>query len=518
MKKVTVMISGILIALMLMSCGGEKTEEAAYLPEYTQLLDTTPGFHVYEQMPGYSLPVNIYFDNTGSMQAFLFDSNKQTNPDPMYVRFMRALRDTGHLYNTQYYCLGEDSDGEEGGEWVACGDGIYERFSDPRFYYNWYNAKRGPLSMLYFDKELDTSCINVVLTDMAEQNVNNTLLAQEIQTMCDEDGCEAYLFAFHFAYNGKAQVANPDKLSEIISKNVNGPMPYYMIITGPGEYINQYINNLKQLLEGEGLEEGEQYYAATNHLELNTTILDVSGVDFINSADYEQICQEMENGELSGLSRNMVSLKNPENLFEETKDRDIAAFSYQKTEGLKRNDKSWWLNFYVPLDNSGGDNITYDWKAQLYYVKADTEETEAAGEEAAKETEEPIYATEYQWERCTYTDVQLLMEEVDYYSASNGMDGPAYYFRIVRENEAVSVEKKMLLILTVWKEEAVPYEVPEWLDLFDTGRSDEYFQKTYNLQGFYDILFGAKNKRTEDNKIVYRTKYSEIPILMTEIQ
>ena len=67
----------------------------------------------------------------------------------------------------------------------------------------------------------------------------------------------------------------------------------------------------------------------------------------------------------------------------------------------------------------------------------------------------------------------------------------------------------------------MPYERPEWLSRFDTSSSDEpddYFQHTYNLIGFYDILFGYRNKRMEDDTLRFVSSYAEIPVLITDLK
>ena len=73
---------------------------------------------------------------------------------------------------------------------------VYLDYAADGFHVGWNRRESGPLTSLFFEGGLDTGCINVILTDLAEQNLNNTKLAQQIQKQCEQKGCAAELFVF----------------------------------------------------------------------------------------------------------------------------------------------------------------------------------------------------------------------------------------------------------------------------------------------------------------------------------
>ena len=76
----------------------------------------------------------------------------------------------------------------------------------------------------------------------------------------------------------------------------------------------------------------------------------------------------------------------------------------------------------------------------------------------------------------------------------------------------------VLMILTITQEEEIAYKKPDWIDSYDTGLGDDYFQKTYNLSGFYDVLFGSGYLTTKNGKLVSSHIYAQIPILITGLR
>lgn len=533
--KTVLLVSAVLVlGALLVGCGGKKTEvkdaEVEMLPDYTNLLDNDPDLWIpVREEKKYGLPLNFYIDNTGSMQGFIFDENYREKPDPKYVHFMRSLRDLGKLYDSHYYVIKQNEETNNIRDWAEYHGSIYDNFSKAEFTFSWKNNSddgniNGPLSKLYLeDRTMNSSYINIVLTDLAEQNVNNTHLAQQIQKMCENKGCTAYLFAFHFDYHGNAEVPNPDAISDIKSQRVDGPRPYYMLVTGPDEYIGQVIQNLRERMDAEQLAENQDYYMVSSKIDMHIRNIQTEDVIFLPPATLDEIKAEEKSGS-TYLSRNLVNMAQTDNLFERVDDSKLpVVYKYEKVQGLNRKKKAWWLNFYVPLYDYNEGSIKYTWEAKLYYVKKpETDPAETGTEETETVEKETENVTDLfpvgQWEEETSPTVRLEMEELENSGQVDSEANEVYYFRLSGLEDIKDPREDVLVMLKIQRSERVAYKIPDWVKEFDTGATDEYFQKTYNLSGFYDILFGYQNKRAQDGDLLFYTNYVEIPIVITNIK
>lgn len=522
---------------LLCGCGQKREEtEPTVLPEYMQLMEEAPEPIVFSDNGDHYPAVSFYVDNTGSMERFVYTEEGKYEVDPMYVHFMRSLRDLGRIYDSTYYVIQEENQTADGEKkkvrvWKEYEGSVFDNFTTKEFYYSWrkdgYDDINGPLSKLYFeDQSMDNDCINVVLTDLAEQNVNNTQLAEEIQKLCENHQCEAYLFAFKFQYIGNAEVPNPGMVSTTIKGRVDGPRPYYVIVTGPKNYMGQFIKNMKEGLKAEQLIEGVNYYSADNHIELNQSVLSADEVIVVPTADYEQAKEEIKTG-ITKLSRNVVRNENPDNWFSDGGQRELLAFQYEKTKGIPKKNSEWWLDMYFPLNDSQNQDISYECRVRTFHVEEPESDKDAAEGESADETDETIdenadgieeTAPEENWVEETVPSVTAKVELVTEYPEQQEESPMAYHMKLTGAGGKDAPYEQTLAIVTIMRSEARTYEVPAWVQEFDTGTSDDYFQRTYNLEVFYDVLFGYKHKRLEDGTMVFQSKYAEIPVIITDIK
>jgi len=246
------------------------------------------------------------------------------------------------MQTIEYYVLDVNEQ-----DWVLYEESIYDNFYTKGFHVWWKSGQPGPLSKLYMNNRIDDQCINIVLTDLAEQRLNNTQLAEQIQKLCNEKDCEADLYAFKFDFNGATQVPDPNAASGMLEQIVHDEKPYYMIITGKSDYMQKYRNELKTLLTDAGMKEGEDYFWATNQLTVHDESLSMADVGFEPFANYEQIFKEYESDrraekakedsaneetadELKIYSKNLCRYESTEQLCPGI---EFAAFYYQNREG-----------------------------------------------------------------------------------------------------------------------------------------------------------------------------------------
>ncbi|WP_455619078.1 hypothetical protein [Eisenbergiella sp.] len=538
----------VLFALLLCGCGESENSGGSTLPfpNYGTVLEQNEETSAYTWAGEAVIPARIYFDNTGSMEGFTFDENFGRRPDPSYLALIRCLRDMNRLQDAVYYTIDRYQQ-----RWVEYEGSVYQDFAADGFHVGWNETEAGPLTSLFFEGGLDAGYVNVILTDLAEQNLNNTKLAQQIQKLCEEEDCAAELFVFSFEFHGNTQVPNPDQISNMLDERVDGKRPYYMLITGPEQYVAKYRKELVELLAGQQLTEGKDYFTATSRLSVNEIKADVSDVVFEPFADYEEMkalysmkdktdgggkkyggknnAEDLDPEETlqaesinTRPSKNLIPYNNVSQLFEGTLPTQIAAFQYRKAEGVPEKMGDWELNFYVPLSDGKNPNITYTCDYRIYRLSGENEDStqETETEEGRKQEEEKLR----EWVADGNSRVEITQEITEEYEGAMPEYPTAVFFSCKdkpAEKGHSPREKEILIIFKIMREERVPYERPEWLSLFDTSSSDEpddYFRHTYNLIGFYDILFGYRNKRMEDDTLRFVSSYAEIPVLITDLK
>ncbi len=493
--------------------------------------------------PSLVVPVKIYVDNTGSMTGFTFNEvGESKKPSTEFKALMRCIQDMGRMQTAEYYVLDADVQ-----NWVLYEDGLYENFDKPDFYVYWApsNVQPGPLTKLYMEGGLDENCINVVFTDLAEQNLNNTLLAEQIQNMCRENGCDVDLYAFKFPFHGLTQVPSPDGYGMMEDMVAGELKPYYMIITGPSGYMDRYRQGLQNLLTKAGLAEGMDYYTATSKVSMNKDRISLSDVVFLPFAGYDDIVgeykakkkQEKEQEEVAGqggedaaeaeesgekaaqsmecLSKNLIRYENTNLLFVNGSETEVAAFRYEKVEGISKKAGDWRLNFYIPLKDYENPDLNYSYTIDIYKIEQ-PEETESDQGNEASEGEARKRASG-RWVKDEDTSIETACRMEDNTGKNNAEFPKAIYYSFTNKEETARVAQDSLVLIKIWKNETKIYEIPAWLEEFDTGMTDDYFTRTFNLEGFYNVLFSGGNGFVAGQEFHEKSVYAQIPILLMDM-
>lgn len=468
-------------------------------------------------------PVRVYFDNTGSMEGFTINSQGKRTPCEDYVKLMRCLRDMGRVRETQYYILDVDLQ-----DWALSETGIYDHFAQSDFHVWWASGQPGPLSKLYMENRIDESCISIVLTDLSEQNFNTTQMAEQIRVLCDQKGCEADLFAFKFDFHGVTQVPDPKAVSGMLEGSVNGKRPYYMVVTGPSKYVEKYVEELKDILSGDGLDEDVEYFSVTSRSDLEYESIHLSDVNFEPFADYDDIYEEInkeseEKGgeeeenesdkadvEIENLSRNLQRYENTDGLFEDGEETDLPAFCYQKVRGVGLDDGDWRLNFYIPLND-------WDKSRKNYIYQYSTYQLENA-EMGLTDQEQQAEAVQSSWIEKANSQIDISMEIYNNYKSPEREYPAVLYVSVKNKNALQKVKpewREVLLVLDIVQEDIFRPKRPEWLSEFDSGDTGDLFTHTYGLNNFYNVLFGYEDYIEKDGLVHIKNNYIQIPILLT---
>ena len=187
-----ILVLCVLVVICLIGCGNKEenaeiTQDVSF-PSFKYLLEEDEQVSPDTPINSNVVPVKVYFDNTGSMEGFTINKDGERKPCSLYSKLMRCLRDMGRMQTIEYYVLGVNEQ-----DWVLYEESIYDNFYTEGFHVWWKAGQLGPLSKLYMNNRINDQCVNIVLTDLAEQRLNNTQLAEQIQKLCNEKDCEADL-------------------------------------------------------------------------------------------------------------------------------------------------------------------------------------------------------------------------------------------------------------------------------------------------------------------------------------
>lgn len=495
MKKWRCLVKIFLTALLLVGCrqnGEPVNAEISFseVPDYSYLLradpEETDSLNRERDYP----PVHVYMSNTANMRYFVFSGDQELQVDSHLVNLMCGIHDMERVYGkTSYYTLQKSEDPEMLPIWTKyqTGEGMEERpdFLKPGFYLDQKESDEAqPLSMLYGmgEGEWSPENINIVITDMAERNMELEDLAKRIRDMCQENRCDAYLLVFQPEYYGKAIVPKPKNPEILIEKKVEGTRPYYLMITGPSYCMEKYMDSFLNCLRSLQLTDGEDFQKIRFHMgQEETKIL----------PDQITVLKDAEDGNASGI------------IYDEKGEKESGVlelrFACRPDKDMANVQKDWGLHFKVSLDMPAEKYISnYGEKIQCYQLK-----------QSAGGTKEDLDSG--QWIKIEDSKVK---EEIR--CSSSSVD-----IRLSGSSELLHTEPELesqvlLIILTITYKEEHPYKMPEWVECYNSVSEEDCGEKTYGLEKLFEILFGCEWEQEEMKTISLERTYGEIPILIFE--
>lgn len=374
-KKICGLILALAMALSLCSCSNSSRQngDTVSYPIPSWIADRkTNSISATESN---AVNVNFYYDNTTSMYPFVCNADGESNVDgkatvsgPL-VNWISAIREIIQTTDGTVYTLQADKNDEL--TWNEYPNDIHNNFSNKNFY-TFHSqlpkdgdADVGPLAQLYYENAMDPSAVNIVLTDLAEQSVNNTELAACInRTILSQEGYGAAIIAVQCAFNGVASVPNPAMVSNLLTDTVHDERPLYMILTGPDTQLRSIYDTLINGMEQHGMHEGDDFYtyfqsgdAAINGVKDSDIVIPPELAErsdnsfkryFENSVFYDNLSlEQLSKGEVSELFGSEEYLK-----------ESINVFRYQKPKSSNR----MVLNYYIPLNDYEKFGDSYVWR------------------------------------------------------------------------------------------------------------------------------------------------------------
>lgn len=213
------------------------------------------------ELPANSVKANLYFDNTQSMYGYI---NAASN----FAVACGDLIETVKGYaNYSMNALVRKDNG-----FLGWGNVDISNFRSKDFYtfnkgsFNNAAGEYGPLGLLFknANSPVNFDELNVFITNLAEQQLNNKELAQRInEVLTENDNRSAALYYINSNFSGLASVPVPSSVVSgqvrMTDENYTGTRPFYCLIVGPTSEVVNICNVLNDSLKGSGLQSGRDF-------------------------------------------------------------------------------------------------------------------------------------------------------------------------------------------------------------------------------------------------------------------
>ncbi len=213
---------------------------------------------------------NMYFDNTESMYGFICEGTGQQSK---FAIACQNIFDVVKGYK-EYSVNALVPDSNRILHWGSVGADGFAGFRGKDFYSfngdgpydgNFVDGNTGPLKLLFSD---DTSVnfdeLNIIITDLAEQGLNNKLLAEKINEIAfANDNLSVALYCIESYFSGKAWLpqsgVTQNGSAKLDPAEYSGNRPFYCLIVGPSIEVVALCETLDGVLRDSGLYEGTDF-------------------------------------------------------------------------------------------------------------------------------------------------------------------------------------------------------------------------------------------------------------------
>lgn len=519
--------------------------------------------------------VDVYYDNTQSMYGFAAGGTM--------VRAVAALRDVVNQYsNTTTYTL----NGTAGGtlQWTPFEGDLHSSMVDYEGFYTVgkgsFASGTGPLQMLYYqDSTMDPSAINVVITDLAEQNVDSSELASRInESILSQDGYSAALIGILGDFNGTKYVSDLDAVNQMNGTQVTGKVPIYILITGREAALDTYVNNLVAAFQNYELVQDTDFYVARYHAGNSARVVAHDEILTVDPAQ-EQDGMQKKDWQTAVINQNLgleeIDASHLDTLI--ATDHYLNMFAYAcNNDANGINTGRTTLNYFVPIGRTDGldlpvdvkiysenEDVTssqlqavYDTKDKITYSELVSEDPEEIATPEDWMAEDPevagAYAVNNEDGECTELlgwknvrqisydkDLKITQEIIqkgtpvyDMVMEADGRDVGDYYtgtdmglaadtnllhitIEFSREPEERESDTALLRIPVYAMAQSVE-NLPDWITAWDSAGTQDYIYHTFGLENFFRTLFGLNVQGDADyNRAVREVKIADILTCIT---
>lgn len=254
------------------------------------------------ELPANSVKANLYFDNTQSMYGYI---NAASN----FAVACGDLIETVKGYaNYSMNALVRKDNG-----FLGWGNVDISNFRSKDFYtfnkgsFNNAAGEYGPLGLLFknANSPVNFDELNVFITDLAEQQLNNKELAQRInEVLTENDNRSAALYYINSNFSGLESVPVPSSVVSgqvrMTDENYTGTRPFYCLIVGPTSEVVNICNVLNDSLKGSGLQSRRDFDYLTVLSKRGLQYTPISKMDGDNAVlnvdaePFDNVCAEGE--------------------------------------------------------------------------------------------------------------------------------------------------------------------------------------------------------------------------------
>ena len=299
LKIMAAAIMCLLMVVNLVGCISEPGADSEPVSEEVIALENTIK---KAELPANSVKANLYFDNTQSMYGYI---NAASN----FAVACGDLIETVKGYaNYSMNALVRKDNG-----FLGWGNVDISNFRSKDFYtfnkgsFNNAAGEYGPLGLLFknANSPVNFDELNVFITDLAEQQLNNKELAQRInEVLTENDNRSAALYYINSNFSGLASVPVPSSVVSgqvrMTDENYTGTRPFYCLIVGPTSEVVNICNVLNDSLKGSGLQSGRDFDYLTVLSKRGLQYTPISKMDGDNAVlnvdaePFDNVCAEGE--------------------------------------------------------------------------------------------------------------------------------------------------------------------------------------------------------------------------------
>lgn len=516
-----------------------------------------------------TVKANLYFDNTQSMHGYICDGSSEKS---IFAIVCEDIIDVMKGYN-EYTLNALKADETKTLRWSGMSAGEFSSFRAKDFYTyvgSFEKNTDGPLSTLFKNENSPVNFdeLNVFITDLAEQNLNNKDLAIIINDIVlNKEDHSVALFCIDSMFTGTAYAPESglvtDSAVDMRSVDYEGERPFYCLVVGPTMEVVSMCEGIEGNIVNSGLVKGEDYNAVT--------VLSKRGIQYssIENAEYEvfnDYCSDPEITEDSdydqypetfhfgntNLNFNMQSAKYDE-IFDNV-EKNYPGLCYKYSTEFGSLEKSTFgngsLNFVIPAadlaDGSPASDVTYSINAGSVKVYGSFEKVYDVTDEFGDVVDEEV---KIEWEEIPAFELfdssesYMTLPELKYlengetvyrisdFETNEGLDIEEYpkkelplyvvdnpsgaIWVNIRFKDISALEEKYSAITVTFNidgSRSISDKVPGWISdytLVDKAvvSDDEFISKTTGLQEFYLFLIGKMSSAQERQKFeAYMTK------------
>lgn len=254
------------------------------------------------ELPANSVKANLYFDNTQSMYGYINAASNFTVACGDLIETVKGYA------NYSMNALVRKDNG-----FLGWGNVDISNFRSKDFYtfnkgsFNNAAGEYGPLGLLFknANSPVNFDELNVFITDLAEQQLNNKELAQRInEVLTENDNRSAALYYINSNFSGLASVPVPSSVVSgqvrMTDENYTGTRPFYCLIVGPTSEVVNICNVLNDSLKGSGLQSGRDFDYLTVLSKRGLQYTPISKMDGDNAVlnvdaePFDNVCAEGE--------------------------------------------------------------------------------------------------------------------------------------------------------------------------------------------------------------------------------